>query len=150
MACLAFASASRADDALIFPGISCVFYGEQASDAYFTPTGSNNAIRNASTTTRPVVCPIIRPTGYAHGVEYAEVNVQGDVVCDLHVRARYGDSGIAYSRDSVYTGWGTNGRSYTWAAGAAKIPVNIWESYAFYCNVPPQGVILNYQVTVDN
>ena len=102
--------------------MSCIGYGTQATDIYLNPSGqATNGLKNVQGTAKHAICPIIRSNGIT-SLEYADIKVSGSgtFVCTLRVSTLAG-AATSYASDSIVLNWGTDGHTFTWAAGPGNI-----------------------------
>lgn len=131
-----------------YPGVSCEYYGTQASDTYFQPNGYKAVgLKNISASSRYVTCPIKRDldltdisvfmfiyeplSGPASNCYIYSVDLQGTMQTGEWQK---------YSLDSA----DDMGNGVTMYYNSQ--PKGFGHASSLYCSIPPQAVINGYSV----
>ena len=140
----------------LYPGTSCRAIHAPGYDTYFDPDGHyGSGFQNTSSKVRYAVCPITRDAMTASDlshvttyISFAKIVVRSGTTCDLLTQPWTGawsttfppDSTAQATSDVVVHTFNVNGGFSGW------ISLLPYMSAAFFCRVPPGGIIMNYWV----
>lgn len=132
-----------ADEKTWYPGVSCKYYGKQASDSFFDPNGfAANGLKNTSGSARYAVCPMVSQNLRVFSAAITISSSSPDV-CKLYAKDNVDGSQEVYDTFTVREeASGAFEHSFLVSSGA----VHNRQTLTFYCEVPAGGVIRSYEL----
>lgn len=134
--CLVAAN-TEAQNKSLLPGHSCRYYGRQANDSYFSPSGTNaNGLTNTSDVAKVAVCAINKEADV--GTSLAGISFSNSTAnCALYWRHRDGTSWGSWAPNEVI---GNSPRTQWWGAPGGYDTGD--KVVSIYCSVSA-GVTIN-------
>ena len=131
-----------------YPGTMCRFYGAATLDGFFSVTGGGTSLRNTSTVTQSITCPLAAETTYRNdrmGFTFAEISLSGTgyaaSACGVHATSWNGASTFVAPTPTVNVSGSKS--DFVWGTSCTLAPG--FSSFAITCDIKPNSLVYKYE-----